>query len=221
MKKFLILLLICLPCYGYECNIPEPSMPNYIEYIVECKASPDIQNYQFTEAYNKLNPIWTNYGNIANDKYSYTDNAKYIKEKTYTHWLYSKVGSQLYEHNEVLLLYGQMSTLPILENTMNELYGAFPKVGHYLQREYITAFISLGNTCIKQGKFPTQMERDVYICHCLYLLRATTDRHAYYQLSFHIKKIAPILIKTESLYPYPEVRKFVTEQINLKDRKLN
>ena len=220
-KLFILICLIGLPCYSMDCTrIPDPTMPNYIQYIDECKAEPKLKQFEFSESVALLNPIWTNYKQIANDKYSYTDQANYVKEKTYTYWLYSMIGSQLWEHVAVENIYGLMTNLPLLEQAMNKLYEPFPKLGHLLQREYMEAFINLGEQCIKYGKFPTQMERDVYTCHCLYLLRATTDRHAYYQLYFHIKHVTPGLVKEGSLYTLPEIKKFVKEQINLKEKNL-
>ena len=221
MKKLLLLLsFICLPCMAYDCNsIPEQNMPLYIEYVVECQATPKLQQYDFEGALNKLGPIWRNYGEIANDKYSYTTKANYIKEKTYIHWLYAMMGSQLYDHDGIEYVYGQMTT-QTQEQTMDKLYKDFPKVGHLLQREYVASFMALGEKCMKEGKFPTQMERDVYICHCLYLLKAVTDRQAYLKLSCHIKNVSKALIKKESLYPLPTVMKFVKEQVNYKEQKL-
>lgn len=219
--RYLIIFLITiigLPCIAVdESVIQEKGFNGLIEYIIEKKATPQIQSYEFDKAYETLDYYWSNYNNLNIDSWCNTEYAQYQKSNLYMHWLYSFVGKQIYQQQGTSIVYGKMLNHPDIEKYMSDLYRPFTKIPRLMQQEYIKSFIYLGEQCMKQGKFPTQQHRDVYLCHCLYLLRATRDRQAYYTLSFHIRNVYKTLIKEDSLYPIPVTRKFVIEQLDIKD----
>lgn len=220
MKQFLVLLIlfIGLPCMAVDISvIQEKGFNGLLEYKIEHEVSPKISACEFDKAYDILDYYWNNYSKLNNDKWSLTSYAEYQKSNLYMHWLYSFVGKQIYMGHGTSIVYGKMLAQPEIEKYMSDLYRPFIKMPRLMQQEYIHGFIVLGEKCINEGKLKTQQERDVYLCHCLYLLRATRDRQAYYTLSFHINNVSKLLVKEDSLYPHPCIKKFTHDQLNIKD----